>query len=153
MVDLGKAGRSFFLYDTFAGFSPRYSSAADFPKAPQAFSRMNAEFNIPHLYETVRDRFAMKQYVKVIQGVVPEILSDTAPSQIAFLHIDMNSPAPEIGALNVLFHRVSIGGIVVFDDYGWLLHEEQKKVVDHFMAEFGYHVLELPTGQGVVVKH
>ena len=64
----------------------------------------------------------------------------------------MNSPAPEIGALNALFHRVSIGGIVVFDDYDYSLRE-QKKAVDHFMAECGYHVLELPTGQGVVVKH
>jgi O-methyltransferase len=84
--------------------------------------------------------------------VVPEILSQPAHAQIAFLHIDMNSPGPEVGALNALFRQVSVGGIIVFDDYGWSLHEAQKKAVDQFMAEHGYNVLELPTGQGLVVK-
>jgi hypothetical protein len=60
MVDLRKTGRSFFLYDTFAGFSPNHSSAADFPRAPQAFSLMHREFSIPDLYETVRARFSKK---------------------------------------------------------------------------------------------
>lgn len=113
---------------------------------------MDAEFNIPNLYEFVRDRFAQKRYVKVVQGVVPEILVDTAPAQIAYLHIDMNSPGPEIGALNILFDRVSPGGIIIFDDYGWLVHIEQKKAADKFMTERGYDVLELPTGQGLIIK-
>lgn len=68
------------------------------------------------------------------------------------MHIDMNSAAPEIGALELLFDRVAPGGIVIFDDYGWLLHAKQKEAEDRFMAERGHKILELPTGQGLLIK-
>jgi len=104
------------------------------------------------LYEDVRRRFSKKPYVKVIRGVVPDILHTIAPSTIAYLHIDMNSPAPEIGALDVLFDRVLPGGAIILDDYGWILHRRQKEAADRFMSANGYDVLELPTGQGLLIK-
>jgi hypothetical protein len=54
--------------------------------------------------------------------------------------------------LERLFDRVLPGGIVVFDDYGWKMFHEQKQAEDDFMRRRGYEVLELPTGQGLVVK-
>jgi hypothetical protein len=33
------------------------------------------------------------------------------------------------------------------DDYGWLVHKEQKHAEDAFFAERFYSVLELPTSQ------
>jgi hypothetical protein len=47
---------------------------------------------------------------------------------------------------------VSPGGIVVFDDYGWKVFHRQKEAEDEFMRHMGYEILELPTGQGIVVK-
>ena len=44
------------------------------------------------------------------------------------------------------------GGIIVFDDYGWSAYHRQKVSADEFMRERGHSVLELPTGQGMVVK-
>lgn len=152
LVDIGAAGRTFYLYDTFEGFSPQYSSSADFPAAPEFFSVADRGYRTPGLYETVCGRFASKPYVKVIKGVVPDILYTVAPRQIAFLHVDMNSARPEIGALELLFDRVSSGGLIVFDDYGWLLHKRQKDAHDGFMAARGYEILELPTGQGLLLK-
>jgi O-methyltransferase len=152
LVDLTNSGRSFYLYDTFAGFAAEYSSADDFPLAPEFFEAADRGYKIPDLYETVRDRFSGKPYVRVIRGVVPDILDTIAPNSIALLHLDLNSAAPEIGALERLFDRVSRGGVVVFDDYGWALHGRQKEAEDRFMAERGYHILELPTGQGLLIK-
>ena len=43
-------------------------------------------------------------------------------------------------------------GIVILDDYGWLVLRSQKDAEDEFFARRGYQVLELPTGQGLVVK-
>ena len=83
---------------------------------------------------------------------MPDTLRIVAPARIAFLHLDMNSPAAEIGALEVLFDRVAPGGIVVFDDYGWVLFRKQKKTADEFMAARGNVIMELPTGQGLMVK-
>jgi O-methyltransferase len=152
LVDLAGANRSFYLYDTFEGFSPKYSSEDDFPLAPQFFHSADRGYNVPQLYASVCQRFVEKPYVKVIKGVVPDIVWEISPERIAFMHIDMNSAAPEVGALELLFERVSLGGIVIFDDYGWFLHRKQKDAEDRFMAERGQEILELPTGQGLLIK-
>lgn len=44
------------------------------------------------------------------------------------------------------------GAIVILDDYGWAGGLPQKRAEDAFFAERGYQVLELPTGQGLVIK-
>jgi len=72
---------------------------------------------------------------------------------IAFLHIDMNSVQAEMYALEHLFDKVTPGGFIVFDDFGWTTNVNQMKAELTFMNERGHQVLELPTGQGVVIKH
>jgi hypothetical protein len=42
--------------------------------------------------------------------------------------------------------------MIVLDDYGWNAHRTRKLSADVFMLEHGLSVLELPTGQGLVVK-
>jgi O-methyltransferase len=151
-VDLKTAGKRFYIYDTFSGFDLKYSSAADFPDAPQLFNIVNKSYKEPGIEAYVRQRFADKPYVVVTTGPVPDTLHAVAPAQIAFLHLDMNSPAAEVGALEVLFDRVSLGGILVFDDYGWTVFHKQKHAADQFMAARGNVIMELPTGQGLMVK-
>lgn len=43
-------------------------------------------------------------------------------------------------------------GAIVLDDYGWSVYREQKLLEDAWFAERGYQGLELPTGQGLVIK-
>jgi hypothetical protein len=153
MADLPSAGKKLYAYDTFVGFDRRNSSAADFPEAPELFDRIDDEYRAPDIYPAVLARFSAKPYVSIIKGIVPDILKSHAPEKICFLHLDMNSPAAERGALEVLFDRLSDGAIIVFDDYGWILHRKQKSAADEFMNERGCSILELPTGQGLAVIH
>ena len=106
----------------------------------------------PELFERVRARFQPWNNVSVTRGKVPAILAEVAPDSIAFLHIDMNNADAERGALESLFDRVSPGGMIVLDDYGWTGYRAQKLAADVFMRDHGLLVLELPTGQGLVVK-
>lgn len=106
----------------------------------------------PYLYQAVLARFASRPNVTVTQGKVPDVLHDRAPRHIAFLHIDMNNADAERGALETLFGRVAVGGMVVFDDYGWTGYQDQKRAADDFAAGVGLSVLELPTGQGLLIK-
>jgi O-methyltransferase len=151
-VDLKSAGKRFYLYDTFAGMAPNYSSAGDFPEDPQYFRFIDKEYRAPDIEGRVRRRFQDEDFIIVTKGIVPDILHQIAPGQIAFLHLDMNSPRAEAGALEVLFDRISPGGIIVFDDYGWKLYQKQKEAADSFMAARGQVILELPTGQGLTIK-
>ncbi len=75
-----------------------------------------------------------------------------SPQKIAFMHLDINSAPAEIAALELLFDRIVPGGIIVLDDYGWLAYRAQQQAELNFFAARGIKVLELPTGQGLVVK-
>ena len=152
VVDIQGAGKKFYLYDTFAGFDPRYSSPTDFPHSDGFFAMVDASYKDPTNEMHVRGRFAAKPYVVVTKGSVPDILAEVSPERISFLHLDLNSAAAERGALEVLFDRLSPGGIIVFDDYGWAVHFKQKEAIDTFMNAKGIPVLELPTGQAMSIK-
>ena len=104
------------------------------------------------LYAQTQERFADVPNVVVTQGRIPEVLADVAPQKIAFMHIDMNNAQAETAALDVLFDRMVSGAVLVLDDYGWLAYKNQKQAEDAWFAERGYQVLELPTGQGLVIK-
>jgi hypothetical protein len=151
-VDLQTRGKTFYIYDTFSGFDTRYSSEADFPEVPGFFHFVADEYRVPGIEDHVRSRFRNQPYIVVTKGVVPDILHEVAPDRIAFLHLDMNSPRAETGALEILFERITPGGIIIFDDYGWKAFHRQKEAADQFMAAHGQLILELPTGQGMLVK-
>jgi len=103
-------------------------------------------------YRFVRSRFQKYGNIFVVKGILPGSLATKCPSKISFLHVDLNSADAEIGVLKALFDKVSTGGMVVLDDYGWLAHEDQKIALDTFFSCHSHSVLELPTGQGLVVK-
>jgi hypothetical protein len=145
-------GRTFYLYDSFAGFAPALASADDYPDNPGFIDFANRFYGQPGLYESVVARFATIPNIRVTRGYLPEALALACPERIAYLHIDLNSPSAEIGCLERLFDRVVPGAPIVFDDYGWHSFRPQKQAEDAFFAARGYSVLELPTGQGLVIK-
>lgn len=104
------------------------------------------------LYAEVKARFSDTPNVTVTQGKVPEVLAEVAPQKIAFMHLDLNNVDAEMGALEILFDRMVPGAVLVFDDYGWMAYRKQKLAEDPWLAARGYRVLELPTGQGLVIK-
>jgi hypothetical protein len=146
------ADRNFYLYDSFEGFSPTLSSAADFPDDPGFLKMADKIYSDPAIYESVVQKFSGMPHVKIIRGFVPDTFKIAVPERIAFLHVDLNSPAAEIAALEQLFDRVVSGGYIVFDDYGWKQFRKQRDAENRFMAERGHFILELPTGQGLVIK-
>lgn len=105
-----------------------------------------------NLVQQVKQRFADLPNVIVTQGRVPDSFAQALPEKVAFLHIDMNSAEAEIGAIEVLFDRLVPGATVILDDYGWLAYRPQMVAENRWFRERGYFILELPTGQGLVIK-
>ncbi len=137
-VDLASSDRKFYLYDLFDG--------------AEGVAKHAMPDHSPELESQVRARFAGRDNVIITQGKVPDSLALASPEKIAFLHIDMNNVNAEIGALDALFDRVTPGGVVVLDDFGWTAYVNQMEAERSWFAERGYHVLELPTGQGMVIR-
>lgn len=152
VTQFSEQSKTFYLYDTFEGFSKKYSSIADFPDSHAFFEMAHKVYSDPTLHEHVIHKFKNYSNVKIIKGVVPDSFEQAIPNKISYLHLDLNSPAAELAALKMLWDRIVKNGLIVFDDYGWHLFRQQRIVEDTFMAEKGYQILELPTGQGLVVK-
>ncbi len=141
-LDFARLARRWVLFDTFSGI----------PEDQLNPGNINPDiYREPGLYSACVARFAHLPNVEVVRGRVPDILDGHAPERVAFLHLDMNSAEAEAAALEFFFARLGEGAYVLLDDYGWLAHREQKLVADEFFGDHGYHVLELPTGQGLVI--
>ena len=143
----GAKERQMYLYDTFEGIPAAYNSEN---RSNATYERMNRE--ALSILDLARTRFADYDNVHLVPGIVPESFGRACPRRIAFLHIDMNAAASEIAALDKLFPRVVPGGYVILDDYGWTGYRAQKLAEDAWFAAHGHQVLELPTGQGLVIK-
>ncbi|MEM1368140.1 MAG: TylF/MycF/NovP-related O-methyltransferase [Cyanobacteria bacterium P01_H01_bin.15] len=147
-LDFAKINKSLYLYDTFQGIPEQYNSEN---RSNQYYEQLNAEDD-DAIFKTAQKRFANFPNVHLIRGIVPDTFAEACPKKVAFLHLDMNSAASEIAALEILFDKVTPGGLIVFDDYGWSGYRAQKEAEDVFMSQRGYNILELPTGQGLLLK-
>lgn len=142
-VDLGRRGKQYYLYDLFGW---QEGDAHVFMKGHE-----KGHAN-PRMYEDVVELFAPYPHVRVIRGSVPDSFAQGFPEKVAFAHIDMNNPTPEAGALEYLLPRLSSRGTILFDDYGWWGYSQQKMAIDPIIAAHGLGVVELPTGQALLIK-
>ena len=145
-LDWDQIERRFYLYDTFAGLAEDWSSEDE-------RLTVSGGYEWDGTYEAVCERFARFHNVDVIKGVVPDILHERSPAQIAFLHLDLNAAQAEVAALDFLASRLSDGAIVLMDDFG---RKEQLELAEALMGWWvghDHHILELPTGQGMVMAN
>ena len=102
----------------------------------------------PNLFEQVRQRLAPFN-VTVHKG---DICAVTAlPERIGFCQIDLNNAEAEGYIFPLVYERLQAGSIVVFDDYGFRRYRESALTHQRFL-EGKEQVLELPSGQGLLVK-
>ncbi len=102
----------------------------------------------PGLEARVRDKFTAYPQVKIFKGAIPEVFDGQSPTDIAYLHIDLNQAPAEIASLDALFGRVVPGGVVILDDYEWAgVYRGQKLAEDTWFDARKYKVLPLPTGR------
>jgi O-methyltransferase len=148
-LNFSQLPRQFWLYDTFQGLVPEYATEEE-------LKRWNPRYQSPEfsdLYNTVCQRFAALINVRVVQGALPDSLAEQQPEQIAFLHLDLNAEKAELGTLAALYGRIVSGGVILLDDFGWLAHRSQMQAELAFFEQHQQMVLELPTGQGLVIKN
>ena len=147
-VGFENVDKTLYLYDTFEGIPEEYNSEN---RSNAVYEKENAQYK-DAIYKHVQKKFEKYPNVKLVKGIVPDTFKEACPEKIAFLHIDMNSSKSEIAALEVLFDKVTPGGMIVFDDYGWSGYMKQKIAEDAFIKERDHDILELPTGQGLLIK-
>jgi len=148
-----KVEKVFVLVDTFCG--PVLSQYSD--EEVQRGQRKVAQDAMKRgAYATdlgrVLANYAEWPNVKVVQGVVPDVLEQLKLEQVAFLHLDMNCAYPELTAFEYFWKKLTLGGMVLLDDYSAYGYDATARAIDTAAKLLGSEVLSLPTGQGLIMK-
>ena len=143
LLRLGRTDRVLWLYDTFAGMTPPSAEdvqeqsgrtageiLAESPKstddpfwgiAPRAVVEANL----------VATGYPMER-VRFVAGDVLETLPAHAPAQLALLRLDTDWYASTRHELEQLYPRLSRGGVLIVDDYGYW--RGARRATDEFFA-------------------
>ena len=153
-LDWNNQNKTIFLFDSFAGMKPEHIEGAE--EGKEHLSEYNTAALSNGFYaisaDEVRANFAEFKNIKIVVGFIPDTLDQLTSEQLAFVHIDLNNPTPEIDALRFVWDRIVPGGIVLLDDYAQKGFELQKQAMDELSRELNFHILSLPTGQGLILK-
>jgi O-methyltransferase len=85
-------------------------------------------------------------------GFIPSTFPDLKEEAIAFAHIDVDIHKSIMDCLEFIWPRLSSGGVIVFDDYGFPTCPGARQAVDTFFAAKHEVPLCLGTGQAIVFK-
>jgi O-methyltransferase len=140
---LKKKNRKIYLYDTFTGMSE--------PNKIDTFTQINLNakekwkkkqkdnynsWNYANLGE-VKMNMKLTKYPKdklvFVKGKVEDTIPLTIPKKIALLRIDTDWYKPTKHCLEHLYPKLVKGGVIIFDDYGYL--KGAKKAVDEFFIK------------------
>lgn len=86
------------------------------------------------------------------KGWIPDRFHEVDDRMFCLVHIDVDLYEPTIESLRFFWPRMSAGGMIVCDDYGSSACPGAKKAMDEIGEEVGQSVIQMTTGQGVIVK-
>lgn len=148
MAALGRTDREMWLFDTFEGMSTPTDAdrrASDAAGAAQLLktSRRSEKIWCYSPLDEVKTNLSATDYpmerVTFVRGKVEETVPEQAPTSIAILRLDTDWYESTRHELQHLFPRLSVGGVLIVDDYGaW---EGARKAVDEFIANSGVRLL------------
>ena len=143
LLGLNDVSRNLWLYDTFAGMTePTEVDVSPWGGAETNESwQRNQEGDVNNWcfasLQEVQQNIGSTSYpldkVKFIKGDVVETLKTTVPDRIAVLRLDTDWYESTKAEMDVLFPRLTKGGVILIDDYGaW---KGARKAVDEYIAE------------------
>ncbi len=158
---LREQSRQLMLFDTFEGL-PMPEAGVDVDiLGNDAAERWRERWAMATLDE-VRINMAMTGYpsgnVHFIKGMVEETLEHSAPFLIALARLDTDWYASTKAELEILWPRLSPGGILIIDDYGHWLGARQ--ATDEFFADrpvkmtrvdYSCRVIQKPPGEAETI--
>jgi len=143
-INFKDLNKHFYLLDTYNGLVDKYIT-----KEEHASGLWRGGYT--ECYDSVVKTFSEFKNVIIIRGAVPDTLTQVPSKQVAYLSIDMNCVIPELAAIEFFWDRMTSGGVILLDDYGWGGHQLQKRAFDAFARKKDIKILTLPTGQGLIV--
>jgi O-methyltransferase len=159
LLEGGDTSRELHLYDTFEGMTPpeEVDRRADGRSAADLLATSSLESNVWAVatLDDVRAGMAEVAYpserVHFHPGKVEDTIPGEAPESVAILRLDTDWYASTRHELEHLYDRLSPGGVLIIDDYGYW--EGSRRATEEFLAQSGAPLLLLPLRDGrIAVK-
>jgi O-methyltransferase len=143
-----RGGGTHHAFDSFAGLSR--PSIEDEPDVPTVAAWRAGDLCRS---ETIaRRNLASFPQVRFYPGWIPERFGEVASCRFSFVHIDVDLYQPTRDSLEFFYPRMSPGGMIVCDDYGYVNCPGAKQACDELAADWPEPWIHLPTGQGLLIK-
>lgn len=101
---------------------------------------------------SVQQRLARFSRVRYHKGWIPERFPEVATLTFSFVHVDVDLYEPTRDSIAFFYPRLSEGGILVCDDYGFAICPGATKAIDDYLREKPEKMLALSDGGGFLVK-
>lgn len=144
LLECGEDTRDFYLYDTFEGMPMpgELDRRYDGTPAIETYQAHKdgggggwAYAGIDEVDANLRSTGYPRDRMRLIKGEVERTLPEALPDRVAILRLDTDFYSSTKQELAHLYKRVSPGGILMIDDYGYW--SGAKLAVDEFMEERG----------------
>jgi hypothetical protein len=148
LMNLDQTNRTLWMYDTYDGMSA--PSANDVDLRGQCADELLANDQADSAespesiwcrcsLETVQQTMAQTGYpesnIRYVKGKVEDTLPKISPDEISILRLDTDWYESTRCELEVLFPKLSVGGVLIIDDYGhW---QGCRKAVDEYFSKHG----------------
>jgi O-methyltransferase len=142
MLNDSDRSKRLYLFDTFEGM-PETHAEKDWHKKGD-FADTSAE--------AVARYVGHEDLCVIRKGLIPETFAGLESAAIAFAHVDVDIYKSILDCLDFIWPRLSLGGFIVFDDYGFPSCPGARAAVDEFFRSERCVPLCLPTGQALVFK-
>jgi O-methyltransferase len=130
------------LFDSFQGMPGDVARHEHF--APGDFDRTSVR--------QVENLLSAYPAARMHVGFIPETFAGLEVPAIAWAHVDVDLHQSVRDCIDWIYPRLSAGGYIVFDDYGFPSCSGARRAVDEAFADKPESPLCLPTGQCLVVK-
>jgi hypothetical protein len=147
LLAAGDSARTLYLYDTFEGMPPPTDAdrSLDGRTASEQLATSDRDapvWAVAGSAEVARNMAATgypAERLRFVEGKVEETIPGVVPERIALLRLDTDWYESTRHEFRHLYPRLSIGGILVIDDYGhW---QGARQATDEYFAEHGIRML------------
>lgn len=137
-----KVNKNIQLFDTFEGM-PEISEEKDLHK--------KGDFNTTSI-ERVSKYLSEHREIIFHKGFFPKTAAPVEDKKFSFVHIDVDIYQSVVDCCEFFYPRMVCGGVMMFDDYGFISCPGAKSAVDNFFKDKKESPCYLSSGQCLVVK-
>lgn len=149
LLNLNRSDRDLWLFDTFEGMTePSHRDLRrDGVKASDLWEKSEvgedssdwARCSLDEVKDVIYDTGYVKERIHFVRGKVEDTIPDNAPDVVSLLRLDTDWYESTKHELIHLFPRLSRGGVIIIDDYGYW--QGSREAVDEYVSQNNIQLL------------